>query len=67
MQDKTTQSNNSGIARLILLLSGGGARAMGVMGSSGGAAWSPHQSGRRPHARYTGSGQRSYGERIGVR
>ncbi len=41
MQDKTTQSNNSGIARLILLLSGVVAIAIGLIGSSFGAAWSP--------------------------
>ena len=41
MQDKTTQSNNSGIARLILLLSGVVAIAIGLIGSSLGAAWSP--------------------------
>ena len=41
MQDKTTQSNNSGITRLILLLSGVVAIAIGLIGSSFGAAWSP--------------------------
>ena len=41
MQDKTTQSKSSGIARLILLLSGVVAIAIGLIGSSLGAAWSP--------------------------
>ncbi len=41
MQDKTTQSNSSGIAKLLLLLFGVVAIAIGLIGSSFGSAWSP--------------------------
>ncbi len=41
MQGKTTQSNSSGIGKLILLLVGVVAIAIGLIGSSLGAAWSP--------------------------
>ncbi len=41
MQDKTTQSNSSGIGKLLLLLFGVVAIAIGLIGSSFGAAWSP--------------------------
>ncbi len=41
MQDTTTQSNTSGIAKLLLLLFGVVAIAIGLIGSSFGAAWSP--------------------------
>ena len=41
MQDKTTQSNSSGIGKLLLLLFGVVAIAIGLIGSSFGSAWSP--------------------------
>ena len=41
MQDKTIQSDSSGIGKLLLLLFGVVAIAIGLIGSSFGSAWSP--------------------------
>jgi len=41
MRDKTSQSNTGGIRNLLFLVSGIVAVAIGLMGSSFGAAWSP--------------------------
>jgi len=41
MQDKTTHSNSGGIGKLLLLLCGVVSIAIGLVGSSFGAAWSP--------------------------
>ena len=41
MQDKTSQLNSGGIGKLLLMLSGVVSIAIGLVGSSFGAAWSP--------------------------
>ncbi len=41
MQDKTIQSDSSGIGKILLLLFGVVAIAIGLIGSSFGSAWSP--------------------------